>query len=94
MFVSVILDPGSIESAQALSQVLAQYGFKKVQRSCWECALVTDIKLNSLKRDIDAVTDYYDLVRLYQFPVEEVLAVTELVHKKWRKMIMRFPDEE
>ncbi len=89
MFVSVVLDAGSVESSSALSGLLVQYGFAKVQRACWESSTINERLLASLKKDVDKVTDYYDSVRMYQFPVEGVLAVTELNRKKWRKIVLR-----
>ncbi|HPX26888.1 MAG TPA: CRISPR-associated protein Cas2 [Treponemataceae bacterium] len=93
MFVSVVLDPGQVDSARALASILAQYGFVKKQRACWENPSVTEKKLGLLKKDIDRVTDYYDSVRFYQYPVEGMLAITELQKKKWKKCLLR-PNEK
>ncbi len=94
MFVSVVLDPGRAESARELAELLTLHGFKKVQRSCWESASISEERLMSLKKDIDSVTDYYDSIRMYQYPVEEFLAITELTRKKWRKVLVRMPKQE
>ncbi|HNQ97196.1 MAG: CRISPR-associated endonuclease Cas2 [Spirochaetales bacterium] len=91
MFVSVILDPGGEESARQLAEILATYGFEKAQRACWETATINEQTLVRLKQDIDRVTDYYDTVRLYQFPVEGLLAVTVLIKKKWKRIVVRPP---
>jgi len=91
MFVSVVLDPGGEESARQLSEILATYGFEKAQRACWESASVTDKTLTKLKQDIDRVTDYYDSVRLYQFPVEGTFAVTYLMKKSWKRIVIKPP---
>lgn len=87
MFVSVVLDPGSIDSAKALANVLVQFNFSKVQRACWENMSITESQLSNLKREIDSVTDYYDTIRIYQFPINSNFAVTELKHKKWRRAV-------
>lgn len=89
MFVSVILDPGQLDSARALSSILAQYGFEKRQRACWEHSTLTEKKLGLLKKDIDRVTDYYDSVRMYQYPIEGMLVITELQKKKWKKSMLK-----
>lgn len=94
MFVSVVLDPGGIESAKALSTILTQYGFSKVQRSCFECTTFIEKKLNILKKDIDRVTDYYDVVRIYQYPVDGIMAITTLSQKKWQRIMLRPPKEK
>ena len=91
MFVSVILDPGGEESARQMAEILATYGFEKAQRACWESASVNDQTLAKLKQELDRVTDYYDAVRMYQFPVDGVMAVTVLAKKKWKRIVVRPP---
>lgn len=85
MFVSVVLDPGSPDTARAMVSILTQMGFKKSQRSCYENMRVSVDDLAKLKREIDRVTDYYDSVRFYQFPVGGLFVITELKEKRWRK---------
>ena len=94
MFVSVVLDPGGVDTARALATILTQYGFNKVQRSCYECTTFVEKNLNLLKKDIDRVTDYYDVVRMYQYPVEGMVAITSLSQKKWQRTMLRPPKEE
>ena len=91
MFVSVIIDPGGEETAAHLSELLTFYGFERMQRVCWESVTVNEKQLVTLKREIDRVTDYYDVVRIYQYPVEGVLAISTLAKKKWRKLLIRPP---
>lgn len=91
MFVSVVIDPGGKESASQLAEVLTSAGFERVQRACWESVTINDNGLVTLKQDIDKVTDYYDVVRIYQYPVQEVLAITTLYKKKWRRVLVRPP---
>lgn len=89
MFVSVVLDPGGIDSARALVSVLVHSGFKKIQRACWESMSVTENDLSMLKKEIDRVTDYYDAVRIYQFPVNGMFVITELKQKRWKRCQMK-----
>ena len=91
MFVSVVLDPGGLESSRAIVSVLSQYGFVKIQLACWEHTAVTEKRLHTLKKDIDKVTDYYDRVRIYQYPVNGFMAITELNKKRWRRCMLRPP---
>ncbi len=93
MFVSVVLDPGGVDSSRALVSILSQYGFVKVQRACWEHTGLTEKRLHTLKKDLDSATDYYDTLRIYQYPVEGLLAITELQKKKWKRCILRPPTE-
>ncbi len=85
MFVSVVVEPGSIDSGEAIVSILSQTGFVKVQKACWENMRVNDSVLKKLKKDLDAVTDYYDKIRFYQFPIDGMFVITELKQKKWKK---------
>ncbi len=85
MFVSVMLDPGGVETSKSLSAALIEFGFTKVQRACWETASMSPEQFDALKKNVDALTDYYDTVRFYQFPCDGQLVVTELHQKKWRR---------
>ena len=87
MFVSVVLDPGGIDSAKAIAEILSRFSFKKIQKACWECMNLTEAQLTTVKREIDTVTDYYDTIRIYQFPVNSNFAVTELRHKQWKRSV-------
>ncbi|MBQ9238380.1 MAG: CRISPR-associated protein Cas2 [Treponema sp.] len=89
MFVSVILDPGSTDTAHELARLMLKYGFKKVQAACWEQYALSEKQLAELKRAIDRATNYYDTVRIYQFPVNDMFAVTEMRQKKWRRGLFR-----
>ncbi len=89
MFVSIVCDMGSEDSRAALYDLLPQYGFEKTQRACFESSQVSERQLLAVKRDIDKVTDYYDTIRMYQFPVEGTLAISVLKENKWRKVIVR-----
>lgn len=89
MFVSVILDPGSTESARSMVNILSQFGFRKVQRSLWENMNLNEVDLSAVKKDLDRVTDYYDTIRIYQFPIDGMFVITELKEKKWKRCQMK-----
>lgn len=89
MFVSVVLDPGSEERARELADLLAQYGFEKIQRGLWESGVVHSASLERLKHDIDRLTDAYDRIRIFQYPVEGTLVISSLKDKKWRRLVAR-----
>lgn len=91
MFVSVVCDMGNEDSRGALYNLLPQYGFERVQKACFECASLSDQRLASLKRDIDRITDAYDTIRIYQYPLEGTLAITVLKSNKWRRIVVRDP---
>jgi len=89
MFVSVMCDLGGEDSRAAVYALLPQYGFEKVQRACFESTRASDTLVAALKRDIDKVTDYYDTVRIYQYPVEGRLAISTLKENRWKRIIVR-----
>ena len=89
MFVSIAIDPGSQERARELAELLAQYGFEKVQRGLWESAKVSTATLARVKRDLDKATDGMDRLRFFQFPMEGTLVLSTLRDKKWRRMVAK-----
>jgi CRISPR-associated protein Cas2 len=89
MFVSIAVDPGSDGRAVELADLLAQYGFQKVQRGLWESATVSPSTLTRIKRDLDKATDAFDRLRIFQFPMEGTLVLTTLKGKKWRRIVAR-----
>ena len=89
MFVSIAIDPGSEERARELADLLAQYGFEKIQRGLWESATLSNDTLARVKRDLDKATDGMDRLRLFQFPVDGTLVLTTLKNKKWRRMVAK-----
>ena len=89
MFVSIAVDAGSEGRARELADLLAQYGFQKVQRGLWESAAVSPDTLTRIKRDLDKATDAFDRLRFFQFPVEGTLVLTSLREKKWRRMVAK-----
>jgi len=91
MFVSVVLDPGGQDSARQMAEILATFGFEKVQRACWESKTLNDQILAQLKQELDRVTDYYDSARIYQYPVDGVMAITVLSKKTWKRIVVRPP---
>ncbi|GAB1481213.1 hypothetical protein MASR2M78_00280 [Treponema sp.] len=91
MFVSIAVDPGSEERAREIADLLARYGFEKMQRGLWESAVVAPVTLERLKRDLDRTTDAYDRLRIFQFPVDGTLVISGLRDKKWRRLVARGP---
>jgi CRISPR-associated protein Cas2 len=89
MFVSVVIDMGNADGFREVSDLLLQFGFERKSKSVFESLAVSDVDLVRLKRDIDRKTDFYDSVRMYQFPVDGTLAITVLKENKWRRLIVR-----
>jgi CRISPR-associated protein Cas2 len=91
MFVSVVVDMGSEDSRNSLYNLLPQYGFERVQKACFESSSIQEKDLAALKRDIDRITDSFDTIRLYQYPVDGTLAITLLKDNKWKRIVVRDP---
>ena len=89
MYVSIAVDPSSRERAKEIADLLAQYGFKMVQKGLWESMAVSQDTLNRVKRDLDNATDAFDRLRLFQFPMEGTLVLTSLRDKKWRRLVAK-----
>mgnify|MGYP000321366294 CR=1 FL=1 len=89
VFVAIACELVSEKHKEDVYDLLKQYGFAPVCSNVFESVSIRAEVLSRLKRDIDRRTDYYDKVRMYQYPLEGVLVVTSLIDKKWRKTIMR-----
>lgn len=89
MFVAICCDLSSSDHEKKVIGLLGEYGFQRVQENVFEHTSMNDDYLKRLKRDIDRLTDSYDMVRIYQYPVENTLAISTLKDKKWRKLIVR-----
>jgi len=89
MFVAVACEFANDDHRKAGHDLLLQYGFRKVLKDAFESATVSESALQRLKRDLDRIADSYDSIRLYQYPVEDTLAITILKEKKWRRLIVK-----
>lgn len=89
MFIAVSCDCANDDHRRAVTRLLEQYGFRQVQESLFESTSLNESLLARLKRDIDRLTDSYDSLRLYQYPLGETLVITSLKEKKWRRYTIR-----
>ena len=89
MFVAVCCDLSSSEHQKSIGVLMSQYGFQKVQQAVYEHTAINDEYLTRLKKDIDRHTDSYDIIRMYQYPMENTLVITTLKQKKWRKLVVK-----
>jgi CRISPR-associated protein Cas2 len=88
MFVAVACDLGSEDHLTRVHSSLVEYGFKKVHEGLYESLTINDNGLLRLKRELDRLTDSYDSLRFYQYPMESTLVISELREKKWRKTVV------
>lgn len=89
MFVLVAIDSGNEDSGRVISNLLLRYGFTQVQKNSFESLKVSDKQLARLKLDIDRASDFYDSIRIYQYPLEGTLVITSLNEKRWRRKIIK-----
>jgi len=89
MFVAVSFELTNEDSTEELENLLGLYGFSEVHKALWESTKIKEKYLSRLKRDIDRHTDYYDTVRLYQYPLEGYLVLTSLKYKRWTRVTVR-----
>ncbi|MCK4541026.1 MAG: CRISPR-associated endonuclease Cas2 [Spirochaetales bacterium] len=89
MFVAVSCDLSNEDHIDDVRDILKQFGFKEVQKNLFESARLKENTVSRLKRELDKATDSFDKLRFYQFPIKETLVITELVQKKWKRIIVR-----
>lgn len=89
MFVSVACDYGNEDSRLRVDHLLLQYGFRKVQKNVYETTSLSEKNLARLKLDLDKLSDFYDSLRLYQYPLENTLVITALEGKKWKRTVLK-----
>ena len=88
MFVAVACDLGNADRLASVGNLLLQYGFRKLQQNLHESAVISEKSLLRLKKELDGLTDSYDSLRFYQYPLEDTLVVSSLKEKKWRKLVL------
>jgi CRISPR-associated protein Cas2 len=88
MFVAVACDLGNADRLASVGNLLLQYGFRKLQQNLYESAVISEKSLQRLKKELDGLTDSYDSLRFYQYPLEDTLVVSSLKEKKWRKLVL------
>jgi CRISPR-associated protein Cas2 len=89
MFVMIVGEYSQDDHKTAVRELLKQYGLKEVISDVFESVSMKENTLARLKRDVDRVTDYYDTIRFYQYPLDDTLAVTSLTKKKWRRILVK-----
>ncbi len=89
MFVAVVGEFSQDDHRVAAHTLFKQYGLTQITVSLFESHTIKENTLARLKHDIDRVTDYYDIVRFYQYPLDELFVVTALEKKRWRRINVR-----
>ena len=89
MFVSIVTDLGNEDSHKVVQNLLFRYGFKQIQKYTFESLSINENNLSRLKLDLDRATDFYDSIRIYQYPIDGKLVITSLTEKRWRRNILK-----
>ncbi len=89
MFVAIACDFSSGDHKKDAELVIRQYGFSRIMENLFESTTIGEVYLTRLKRDLDQITDSYDNLRFYQYPVENTMVITSLKEKKWRRLVVR-----
>ena len=89
MFVSIVCEISNDDHKIAVKNLLIEYGFKQIFEILYESVTIKEKELARLKRDIDRRTDSYDSVRIYQYPLDDVLVITTLRDKRWRRVVVK-----
>ncbi len=86
MFISVVYDVVSTDSRKKISDVLKQFGLKKIMDTLYESYDFPAGKLGNLKKDISNELDMDDKLRIYQYPLENKFKVSYIEEKKWKRL--------
>ena len=89
MFVAIACDFSSDDHKTKGEEIILQYGFKKIMDNLFESTTISANYLVRMKRELDGVTDSYDTLRFYQYPVDNTLVITYLKEKKWRRLVVK-----
>ena len=86
MFVGIAVDFVTDDSKIKVDQILKEYGLKKIQINLYESFEFLSRRLGNLKKDITDCLDMDDLLRLYQFPLENSFKISYVENKKWKRL--------
>ncbi len=89
MFVAVACELSNDDHLFAVDLLLKEYGFTEVIKNLYESAKLKEKVLSRLKRDLDRRTDAFDIIRIYQYPLEDTLVITTLRDKHWKRIVVR-----
>ena len=86
MFISIVIEPVSMDSEKAIQKVVGEYGLKKVQKNVYESFEFPSKRLGNLKKDLTDVIDMDDKIRIYQYPLEKCFKISYIQEKKWKRL--------
>ncbi len=89
MFVAVACELSNDDHLFAVDLLLKEYGFTEVMKNLYESVKLKEKVLSRLKRDLDRRTDAFDIIRIYQYPLEDTLVITTLRDKHWKRIVVR-----
>jgi len=86
MFIAISIDLVTDDSVIKVDRVLKEYGLKKIQKNLYESFEFPSRRLGNLKKDITDCLDMDDLLRLYQYPLENSFKISYVEEKKWKRL--------
>lgn len=89
VFVTVVGEFSQDDHRVAAHELFRRYGLKEIVTNVFESVSIMESTLTRLKRDVDRVTDYYDTIRFYQYPLQDTLVISTLTKKKWRRTLVK-----
>ncbi len=89
MFVAISCELSNDDHILAIELLMKEYGFTEVMKNLYESVKLKETVLSRLKRDIDRRTDSFDIVRMYQYPLEGTLIITTLRDKHWKRTVIK-----
>jgi CRISPR-associated protein Cas2 len=79
----------SDEHREAAEKILKIFAFKEGGKNIYESLTIGETTLARLKRDLDKISDSYDVIYFYQFPMEQTLVVSSLIKKRWKRRVIK-----
>ncbi len=86
---AIVCDFANEDHRKEGEDLIVQYGFKRIMDNLFESTTIGEKHLVRLKKELDTITDSYDSLRFYQFPMDETFVISYLREKKWRKLVVR-----
>ncbi len=86
MFIAISVDLVTDDSQIKADRVMKEYGLKKIQKNLYESFEFPSKSLGNLKKDLTDCLDMDDLLRLYQYPLENSFKISYIENKKWKRL--------
>ncbi len=86
MYIAISIDLASEDSKDKFLKIMNEYGIKKSQINLYESFDFLSNRLGNLKKEIAACIDMDDKLKIYQYPVDNILKISYVENGKWKKL--------